>query len=133
GAPGATPETPPARPGRSRASVAEVASVAALVAVYLAAVWKLGPPQPGTAPQPLPPGEATAPRPPSPSPHAQTPFASPSWLDRVQPPSTAPAPWTGAESYDSPGAAAGGDDAPLGPEIGERRLDDSLLRLSASA
>src|SRR5262249_51899388 len=30
-------------------------------------------------------------------------------------------------------AAAGGDDAPLGPEIGERRLDDSLLRLSASA
>jgi hypothetical protein len=130
---GAPAETPRPRPERSRASAAEIASVAALVAVYLGAVWRLGPPQPGTAPQPVPPGEATAPRPPSPPPRAPPSFASPSWLDRVSPPSTAPAPWAGAESYDSPGGGTGGDDAPLGPAVGERRLDDSLLRLSAGA
>jgi len=126
-------ETPRPRPRRGRVPAAEVASVAALVAVYLGAVWKLGPPQPGTAPQPLPPGEASAPRSPSPSARAQPPFASPSWLDRVQPPSTTPAPWAGAESYDSPDGAAGAGDAPLGPAIGERRLDDALARLSAGA
>jgi hypothetical protein len=128
------PSGDPARSRRGRrVSAGEIASVAALVAVYLGAVWKLGPPQPGTAPQPLPPGEATAFRPPSPSPRPQPTFASPSWLDRVQPPATAPAPWAGAESYDSPGGAAVGDDTPLGPAVGERRLEDSLLRLSAGA
>jgi len=112
---------------RSRVSAAEVASVAALVALYLGAVWKLGPPQPGRAPQPVPPTEAAMPRAEPPAPPAEPSLASPSWLDQVPPPSTTPPPWTQAQSYDSPRA---GSDATADPAGGERRLEDALQRLS---
>jgi hypothetical protein len=116
---------------KRRASLAEVASVSVLVAVYLVAVWKLGPSLAVSSPRPaVPTPVATAGLPRAASPPEPT-AAPPAAPEDTAPPSIAPAPWAETEPYDSAGGWDDRSAAPTGSSRGERRLEDALLRLSS--